>query len=213
MESDFADDRRARLGRCRRRAELLQRFFLVQVDAARSADVVHDEAELEQMLGALDGGLTRVCDGDAPTAAVRPAGFPADGPSFAGIVFGRGAEAGAGAVLHRNPGVQRLKGDDRTGNNLARLIAFALEPLAQRFALPADRFGLLARAAFGRLLVGAAPLHLAEHALALKLLLQDAQRLTDVVVADENLQNLLLWPVPAESTRTQRELLGRVRKP
>ena len=97
-------------------------------------------------------------------------------------------------------------------NDPARLITFALKPLAQRFALPANRFGLLARTAFGRLFVRAPPLHLAEYTLTLELFFQDAQRLTDVVVADENLQNFLLWPSPTESTRTQREPPGRVPK-
>src|SRR5262249_5263653 len=68
-----------------------------------------------------------------------------------------------------------------------RLVALALHALAQQLAVAADRFRLLACAALGRLLVVAPQLHLPEHAFALHLLLEDAQRLIDIVVTDENL--------------------------
>ena len=55
------------------------------------------------------------------------------------------------------------------------------------FARAADGFGALAGAALGGLLVVTAELHLAEDTFALHLLLQDAQRLIDIVFADENL--------------------------
>src|SRR5262249_28170990 len=67
------------------------------------------------------------------------------------------------------------------------LVAFALQALAHQLAGPADRLGPLARAALGRLLVVAAELHLAEDPFALHLLLQDAQRLIDIVFTNENL--------------------------
>jgi hypothetical protein len=53
----------------------------------------------------------------------------------------------------------------------------------------ADGIGLLADPLLRRLLISGTPLHLAKHALALHLLLQDAQRLFDIVVADENLHS------------------------
>src|SRR5690606_8474912 len=65
--------------------------------------------------------------------------------------------------------------------------AFALRPLAGELARAAQALGLLARPFLGGLLVCLAELHLAKHALALQLLLERAQRLVDVVVADEHL--------------------------
>src|SRR5262245_47921287 len=56
--------------------------------------------------------------------------------------------------------------------------------LARELAGTADRFGPLTVLAHRGLLVGLASLHLAEHPLALHLLLQDAERLVDVVVTD-----------------------------
>src|SRR6185437_13008123 len=72
-------------------------------------------------------------------------------------------------------------------NGIRGLVALALHALAEELAVAADGLGLLAGAALARLLVVAAQLHLAEHALALQLLLERAQRLVDVVVADEDL--------------------------
>src|SRR3546814_7331282 len=51
----------------------------------------------------------------------------------------------------------------------------------------ADRLGLLAGTALGRLLVMAAQLHLAEDAFALHLLLQGLQGLIDIVIAHQDL--------------------------
>src|SRR5690348_15087379 len=76
--------------------------------------------------------------------------------------------------------------DDRVRDG--GLVTFALEPLAQRFALAANRFGFLACATLRRLLVSAAPFHFAQHAFALELLFQNTQRLADIVVADDHLQ-------------------------
>ena len=65
--------------------------------------------------------------------------------------------------------------------------AFALSALAGQLAGATDGFSLLASALFRRLFVVHVPLHLAERAFALHLLLQRLQGLIDVVVADENL--------------------------
>src|SRR4029078_2033063 len=66
----------------------------------------------------------------------------------------------------------------------------ALRALALELARPADRGRLFARALLARLLVVAAQLHLAVHALALQLLLERAQGLLDIVVADDDLHKL-----------------------
>ncbi len=55
--------------------------------------------------------------------------------------------------------------------------------------MAAHGLGLLAGAALGRLLVVAAQLHLAEDPFALQLLLEGAQGLINVVVADEYLHD------------------------
>src|SRR6187402_312152 len=73
----------------------------------------------------------------------------------------------------------------------ARLLdAVALRALALELASPANRCGFLARTLLARLLVVAAQLHLAIHALALQLLLERAQGLLDIVVADHDLHKL-----------------------
>src|SRR5438552_7341953 len=68
-----------------------------------------------------------------------------------------------------------------------RLVALAVHPLAHHLAMAAHRLRLLARLALRGLLVVAAQLHLPEDALALHLLLERAQGLVDVVVANQNL--------------------------
>src|SRR5688572_29950262 len=82
----------------------------------------------------------------------------------------------------------------RTGDLLLRSgqKTFALCLLARQLAGPADRIGLLARALFRGLLIGAACPHFPEEAFALHLLLQYAKRLLDVVVPDEYLQSISL---------------------
>src|SRR3954463_14953328 len=65
--------------------------------------------------------------------------------------------------------------------------AFALGALALELAGAADRGGALAGALLRRLLVMTAQLHLAVDALALQLLLQRAQRLLDIIVANDDL--------------------------
>jgi hypothetical protein len=71
----------------------------------------------------------------------------------------------------------------------SELVAFALQALAQQLAGAADGFGAFARPLLRWLLVIAPQLHLAENALALHLLLERAQSLVDIVVADENLND------------------------
>ena len=65
--------------------------------------------------------------------------------------------------------------------------AFALDPLALQLAGPADCRRALAGTLLGRLLVMTAKLHLAIDALTLQLLLERAQRLVDIVVANDDL--------------------------
>jgi hypothetical protein len=72
--------------------------------------------------------------------------------------------------------------------------ALAFHPLAQQLAVPAHRLGFLAGAALGWFFEGAAELHFAEDALPLHFFLQDAKRLIDIVVTDDDLHETpLLW--------------------
>ena len=64
---------------------------------------------------------------------------------------------------------------------------FALRLLACELARTADRFGLLTGAFFGRFLEMLLELHFAEHAFALELFLQRAERLVDIVVTNTDL--------------------------
>jgi hypothetical protein len=64
----------------------------------------------------------------------------------------------------------------------------ALCLLARELARAADRFRLFPGFALGRFFIGPPLSHFAKHAFALHFLLQDAERLLDVVVANENLQ-------------------------
>src|SRR3954467_5833295 len=68
--------------------------------------------------------------------------------------------------------------------------AFALGALALELAGAADRCGALTRPLFRRLLVVTAQLHLAVDALALQLLLERAQRLLNIVVANDDLHKV-----------------------
>ena len=67
--------------------------------------------------------------------------------------------------------------------------AFAIHPLAQKLAGAANGLSLLTGALFRRLLIAAAQLHFAENAFALHLLLERAQSLIDIVVADQNVDD------------------------
>jgi hypothetical protein len=71
--------------------------------------------------------------------------------------------------------------------------AFALRTLASQLADAADGFGLFARTLLGRLFVEVTHLHFAENAFALHLLLESAERLVDIVIADKYLH---VNPVP-----------------
>src|SRR5206468_8117305 len=77
--------------------------------------------------------------------------------------------------------------------------AFALGALALELAGAADRGGALTGALFRRLLVVTAQLHLAVDALALQLLLERAQRLLDIIVANDDLHKR-----PSQSLRRYR---------
>src|SRR5439155_12741714 len=77
--------------------------------------------------------------------------------------------------------------------------AFALGALALKLAGAADRGGALAGALFGWLLVMTAQLHLAVDALALQLLLERAQRLLDVIVANDDLHKTRQTPLNSDS--------------
>src|SRR6185437_1627251 len=86
-------------------------------------------------------------------------------------------------------------------------VPLALHPLAQHLAIAAHGLGALARPPLRGLLIGAAQLHLAEHPFALQLLLEDAQSLIDVVVANENLHASAPYArmaLPARSSRRRR---------
>ena len=61
------------------------------------------------------------------------------------------------------------------------LVTLALHPLAHQLANATGRFRGFAGAALGRLFIRTAVFHLAEHAFALQLLLQDAKRLVNIV--------------------------------
>jgi len=63
----------------------------------------------------------------------------------------------------------------------------ALQPLAFHLAGAAHGLGSLTGSAFRRFLIVPSQFHLAEHALALHLLLERFQRLIDIVVTNENL--------------------------
>jgi hypothetical protein len=66
--------------------------------------------------------------------------------------------------------------------------AFALSELARSLAGAADSFSLFAGTFFRRLFESPAGFHLTENAFALKLLLQDAEGLINIVITDEDLQ-------------------------
>ena len=75
--------------------------------------------------------------------------------------------------------------------------AFALGLFPGRLARAPDGFRLLAGLALGRFFIRLAALHLTKNALALHLLLENPERLIDIVVANDDLQNisnLLLAP-------------------
>ena len=70
---------------------------------------------------------------------------------------------------------------------MALLETFALQALAFQLAGAANGLGFFPGFAFRRLFIGTAKLHLAEDAFALHFLLQRAQSLLDIVIADDDL--------------------------
>lgn len=79
---------------------------------------------------------------------------------------------------------------------------FALSLLPRELARAADRLGLLAISLLGRLFIGSPLLHLAENALTLHFLFQDAESLIDIVVTNEYLQwmpSFMVASLPAEA--------------
>ena len=81
-----------------------------------------------------------------------------------------------------------LRASGTGGSGRSGKTALALSTLASELAGAAHGFSLLARLLLGRLLVVVAELHLAENAFALKLLLQSAERLIHIVIANNYLQ-------------------------
>jgi len=69
-------------------------------------------------------------------------------------------------------------------------VVFALRAFARQLASAPNRLGGLTDAPLRRLLVSAAQLHLTENTLALHLLLEHAQSLIDIVVADDDLNQI-----------------------
>jgi hypothetical protein len=69
--------------------------------------------------------------------------------------------------------------------------AFALGLFSGEFADSSDRLILLPRRSFRRLLVEPSTLHLPKHTLSLHFLFEDAERLVDVVVANQYLQEVI----------------------
>jgi len=103
-----------------------------------------------------------------------------------------GRELTAGIARLRSRGGRQARTTTGTGDPGLGLRrgdqALADSGLAGLLAGAADSLGLLAGAADGGLLIRLALLHLAEDAFALHLLLEDAESLVDVVVANEYLQ-------------------------
>ena len=98
----------------------------------------------------------------------------------------RGGEIAAALCPKTNRGRQADPDKLRSGLR-ERLVAFALQALAQQLPVTPHSFRFLTRLALRGLLVVPAHLHFAENTLALHLLLQRAQGLVDIVVTDEDL--------------------------
>jgi hypothetical protein len=85
---------------------------------------------------------------------------------------------GGGSPSSRCHGRRRCGGMKKRG-----LVAFSIHPLPQELAVATHGLGFLPGLAFGRLLIGTAQLHFPEYAFTLHLLLERFQRLIDIVVA------------------------------
>jgi hypothetical protein len=79
--------------------------------------------------------------------------------------------------------------------------AFTLSALASQLTGPADRLGLLARFFLGRLLVMVTALHFAESAFPLHFLFQCLERLLDIVIAHDDLNDGVLSLDPQSQRR------------
>lgn len=75
------------------------------------------------------------------------------------------------------------------------LEAFAFQPLTQQFAIAAHRFSLFARPTFRGLLEITTQLHFTENPFTLHFLLQRAQGLIDIIVADDHMHGLTHAPL------------------
>lgn len=89
----------------------------------------------------------------------------------------------SGFVYFQDLCVETLHLNMSCGFTQKGLVTLALHPLAHELAHPAGRFGGLTGAALGRLFVGPAVFHFAEHTFALQLLLEHAERLVDIIVS------------------------------
>ena len=89
----------------------------------------------------------------------------------------------SGFVYFQNLCVANLQVNMSRGFTQKGLVTLTLHPLAHQFANASSRFGGFAGAALGRLFIRTAVLHLTEHAFALQLLFQNAQRLVNIVVS------------------------------
>jgi hypothetical protein len=122
-----------------------------------------------------------------PRSRRTPPGGTTLGRSFAAdlLQVQRRARAPIQFVIvagYRSRFPQFLPGAGRQGS-----VALALQPLAQQLAVAAHRFGLFARPPLRGLLVIAAQLHFSEYPFALHFFLQGAERLVDIIVANEDL--------------------------
>ena len=98
-------------------------------------------------------------------------------------------------LIARGEGARRGRVGEGRGDGVLEVaghrVADAHPVLPGELAGAAHGLGLLASALLGRLLIGSATLHLAEHAFALQFLLKNANGLIDIVVAHENLHPCL----------------------
>jgi hypothetical protein len=104
---------------------------------------------------------------------------------------GVGGEKGRKRIRHAHPGAWRIDTEIRpwepppfpAGGDNWGLVAFPVHPLPQKLAVTTHGFGLFPSLAFGRLFIGTAQFHLPEDTFTLHLLFERFQRLIDVVVA------------------------------
>ena len=90
------------------------------------------------------------------------------------------------------------------------LVTLALQAFAHKLAMPASRLGLLTCPTLRRLLVVPTKLHLTKDTLALHLLLESAQSLINIIVADGNVHGIRP-PELTKMTNKQRRRLSNPR--